>query len=419
MKNCEQLDLVRGGHTDENIPEFFPVIIGTDLNAYYMARCFNDEYNVRPLVLGKAEMAFTNLSNILDCQIIGDLWDEDLFVETLIGKAKELASLKVPLLLVATNDFYVRLVVKNAKALSKYYVFNYPPLEVLDVMQIKSNFYEFCNKHNIDIPETEFFDCSKPETKIKINRYPLILKPADGDEYYRHKFDGQSKIYRLNSESELTSTMEKILASGYTGKLILQEYIPGDDTSLFDCVIYFASDKTPRAVSFAQVLLQEHAPTAVGNLTALTARSDEEYMHKLTNLAQEAGYVGFGNYDIKFDARDGKYKLLELNARQGRSSYYMTCQGSNMAKLLVEDLILHKNSELVLHGEPWLFSVVPLRLLLQYVKSKKLKAEIKNLIKQRKWGNPLVNPKDKSFARTKWLFFRGINYRKKYKKYKW
>ena len=411
---------------DGATPDFIPVIIGTDLNAYYMARCFNDEYHIRPLVLGKASMGYTSHSKILNLEIIGDLWDEQLFVSTLINTALKLQARYhkdecPPLLLVATNDFYVRLVVKNRDELARYYVFNYITPDVLDAVQIKTNFYGLCQEYGLDIPETALYDCSQNSSIPVFTHYPVIIKPANGDMYYRHPFEGQKKVYRLGSATEIAQVIKEIRASGYTDKLVIQEYIPGDDTYLYDCVVYVDSTHATRAVSYAQVLLQEHTPTAVGNLTSLVARYNEPYMKQLSSFAQRVGYVGFGNFDMKYDERDGRYKVLEINVRQGRSSYYMTTQGRNMAKLLVDDVILHRPpaSEPVLLNEEVLFSVVPLSLVRRYVRSPQLRAEMRRLKREGRFSNPLINPKDRSLRRAFWKLLRSVNYYKKYFQNKW
>ena len=60
-----------------NNQPFIPIIIGTDINAYNMAISFHEEYNIKPILVGKEAMSFTKWSNIIEhTEIHANLWDK-------------------------------------------------------------------------------------------------------------------------------------------------------------------------------------------------------------------------------------------------------------------------------------------------------------------------------------------------------
>ena len=69
-------------------------------------------------------------------------------------------------------------------------------------------------------------------------------------------------------------------------------------------------------------------------------------MTKVKNLLETIGYVGFSNFDIKYDIRDNRYKFFEINTRQGRSNYYVTGSGFNVARYCVEECYIIKTFRL-------------------------------------------------------------------------
>ena len=400
------------------------LIIGTDINAYYMARCYHELYKTKVDLIGKSPMAFTSCSNITNIMIEPNLWETEVFKKILEDYAKE-KSEKEKILLIGTNDFYVRLIAENADFLEKYYVFNYPNIDIINNLLIKENFYKTYENSILDLPITEYYHCNKNDNieriTNKFNTYPVIIKPSNGVSY--HKLDIElDKVYKAKNKENLINIIKEIEEAGYDDKLVIQEFIPGDDSALFDSIFYCGKDKKAKLATFAQIGLQEHTPTGIGNCTVLVNGFDEHgykenVVYKLKEFLESIGYQGFAEFDMKYDYRDGKYKVLEINPRQSRSGYYLTACGYNLVEYLIKDIINKEKLEFEIIKQKMVLSFVPMRVIKKYIENKKLKEEIIKLKRKHKIVNPLKYNNDMSIKRRKYLLMRDLNYLKKYKKY--
>lgn len=87
------------------------LIVGTDINAYYMARCYHEIYHKKVDLIGRVAMSFTSLSTITNVNIIPNLIEGDTFVNSLIEYAeKQNLNKDEKILLIGTNDCYVSLI---------------------------------------------------------------------------------------------------------------------------------------------------------------------------------------------------------------------------------------------------------------------------------------------------------------------
>lgn len=396
------------------------LIIGTDINAYSMARCCHELYGGKVDLIGKSEMKFTSLSSITNITYEPNLWDTEVFKSTLQQYAKKQGGEKI--LLIGTNDFYVRLIVENEVYLKQWYVFNYPRLELINSLLKKDSFYEEYG-NVLDIPKTFVYSCKEKNFPTDL-LYPIIVKPGDGVAYYKHKFERQSKVYRIKTEEELRSVIGQIERAGYEETLIIQEFIPGDDTALFDCMFYVGSDGKAQIATFAQIGLQEHTHTGVGNCTVLVNGYNEhgiptELIYKLKGFLEQIKYTGFAEFDLKYDDRDGKYKIFEINPRQARCSYYLAACGDNLIQRLIEDLIEKKEKDFHIITKKQVYSFVPPSIMYKQIENQNLLKEIKTLLKQNGYVNGLKYKGDKSLKRKLYLLLRDINFSKKYKEKNW
>lgn len=406
--------------------DFEVVIVGSDINAYYMARNFYEAYGKKVHWIGKVSMPATALSKLGTVEYVKDLWDKEVFVKTLVEYAKQKEG--KTLLLIGTNDFYVRNIVENKHELEKYYLFNYVSEQLFNDLALKDVFYTKFATYDIDLPKTYIFNCDGKEKfddkKLAELMYPVIVKPGHNVNYFKHDFPGQAKVYKLENKEQVYDIVDKIVKSGYTDNLIIQEYIPGDDSMLFDAVIYCDQNSKAQFLTFAQIGLQEHTPTGIGNCTVLVngynqfGNTKKEVM-RLKKFAEAIGYKGAGEFDLKYDIRDKKFKVLEINPRQGRSSYYPTACGFNIAQFIVDDVIYNKKKKFKMVEKEVALTFVPNIVIRKYITNVELKKKIFELKRKKLLVNPLKYNKDMNFKRKEWLFKRDLNYCKKYKMYKW
>lgn len=397
------------------------LVIGTDINAYYMARCYHELTGKKADTIGNRAIPYTNITNPI---IIKDFNNKDNFKKALIEYGENNKGYKI--LLIATSDKYVKMVSEEKSLLEKYYVFNYPEINIVNNLLIKEKFYDIYKNMGIDMPETLIYNCNGENdiNRIKnhFKEYPIIIKPSDGVEYHNLEVT-LDKVYKVKNEEELEKIILKIKNAGYKNNLIIQEFIPGDDSALFDSIFYVGKNKKAQIATFAQIGLQERTPTGIGNCTVLVNGYDEhgykeELIYKLKEFLEKIGYQGFAEFDMKYDFRDQKYKVLEINPRQSRSGYYVCASGNNLIKYLIDDLIYNKEKEFKIIKEKLVLSFVPKKIIKKYIENNKLKKEIKEIIKNRKIINPLKYKKDKNLKRKLYLLYRDFNYLKKYKKYK-
>ena len=395
------------------------LILGTDANAYYMARCCYEAYQIKPYVIGCEELSFTKYTNILNVSYNKNLWDEKEFLKVLEDFAKDKSE---KIILISTNETYSEFISKNKKVLEKKYLFNLPSLDVIKTLTNKEIFYKTYEDSKLVFPKTIYYT-KNTKLDYKSLSYPLIVKPANVVVFNHLKFPSKKKIYKISNEQMLKEVINDIYNNGYNDKLIIQEYITGNDDYLFDAVLYVNSKGKVEFMSFAQIGLQERTKSMVGNAAVLingfnlTKGDINKQVQIIKEFMESINYRGFAEVDMKYDIKDNTFKVLEINARQGRSSYYVTALGKNLVKVIVDDLIYHKENNFQLLDQKVLLSFVPKGIIKKYISNQEYQKEAlklwKNVIK------PMDAKCDRNFLRFLMLRKRWLRYYKEYKNSYW
>ena len=394
---------------------FLPILLGSDMNAYGMARAFYEAYGIKPLVLGRAHLTATQDSRILQFKQIDHLNEQEHFLPAMEKVAKELEGKN--LLLLACGDDYAKLIIKNKPVLQQWYTVPYIDESLMDEILLKENFYKMCEKYNFKYPGTTTVTAENYEQFIPPFEYPIILKASNSVEYWACSFPGKKKVFVANDEAEKTAILKAIYSSSYQDTMIVQEFIPGDDSYMRVLNAYVGKDGKVKLMCLGNPILEEHSPEGIGSYAAIVTTYDKELMDKVKFFLEDIGYTGFANFDMKYDYRDNEYKLFEINLRNGRSSYYVTASGHNLMKYVADDHMLNIKQETTYVQNKHLWMIIPKGVLFKYASNEKLKMEAKSLIHQGKCTNSLYYDKDMNAKRWVKLTLNNLNYYRKYKKY--
>ena len=393
------------------------MLLGADLNSYSVARAFSEYCGAISYAFGKYPLGATNHSDIVNFAVEEGLSDDSVTISLLVSFAE--AHSGEELYLFGCTDEYAEMIIRNRATLSEYYFCPCVTADMAEALGTKESFYSMCEKYGIPYPKTFLL---RPDDKadslseeILGFSYPVIIKPSHSSSYWKHPFDGMKKVYCAKNEDEAKAIAGKIFGAGYEESLIIQDMIPGGDDRMYVLTCYSGTDGKTKKACLGHVLLEEHTPKGLGNHTAVITENHPEITELLIKFLDEIGYMGFSNFDIKYDSRDGKFKVFEVNLRQGRSNYYVTSAGQNIAKTVIDDRrgLLSGDCE-ICHSEVF-WHTVPKPIIYKYT-GKDMAKKLKSLVRSGKSFSSLWYRKD--LKNPKRLFFVAVHNFRYYGKYR-
>lgn len=317
-----------------------PVLLGADLNCYNVARAFHMQYGVKSYAFGRYAISATKYSRIINFTCVPKIDDDAVMLDTLHRFAD--AHIGDRMVLFGCTDDYVAMIIRNREALSDF-VIPYPPAEMLTTVSKKAEFYEMCEKFGIPYPDTVVLTektTAEALTPEKLGfKYPIIVKPSSSVDYWKHSFDGMKKVYTADTPERAAEIVNEIYSAGYPEKMILQEMIDGGDSQMRVFTCFSDKNGKVRAMCLGHTMLEEHTPKGLGNHAAIVTEpvSSLTIADKIKDMLEELGYTGYANFDIKLrEGTDNDFRVFEINLRQGRSNFYLTAAGLNVAYLANE-----------------------------------------------------------------------------------
>lgn len=399
-----------------------PMLIGADMNCYTLARAFHEAYGVRSHAFGRWAMGETMYSRIVSFTAVPDIDTPAVLLKTITDFAARHPDKTI--VVMGCTDDYVSLLMDLRDSLPGNCTAPYIGPALRDKLVSKADFYTLCDVYGIPYPKT--FYARGPLDAAALGEgalgfsYPVIVKPSSSILYWKYPFDGMKKVYTAATPAEAAAILKTIYGAGYPDTVLLQDKVPGDDSFMRVLTAYCDKNGKVKMMCLGHVGLEEHTPKALGNHAAIITEYNGPLMEKLKAFLEAVGYTGFANFDIKYDSRDGSLRVFEINLRQGRSNYYVTGAGYNIARYIVEDRVLgHDLGPCVMNKKETFWHSIPKGVVYRYVKDAAFVAHAKRLCRAGKEMSSLAYAPDLRGNPRRYAYYlvHMARYYKKFRKY--
>jgi predicted ATP-grasp superfamily ATP-dependent carboligase len=184
--------------------------------------------------------------------------------------------------------------------------------EILSQLTSKAKFAALLKSINVPHPHTLVIDDSSSLDRFaELQHGEMFLKPIDSESFTR---DYGVKVRRVRDLADLRVQLARIHGDGHGA--ILQEYVPGPASNHF-LIDGFASANGQVRALFARRRLRMHPPdfSNSAHMVSVPLSEVEPAAQALRALLAAIRYRGIFSAEFKLDARDGIFKMLEINAR--------------------------------------------------------------------------------------------------------
>jgi D-aspartate ligase len=208
-----------------------------------------------------------------------------------------------------TGDEAVILIACHHTTLAEYFRLTTPPWKITQWAYDKRRTYHLAANLGIDYPWTRYPASQQELSKLDCS-FPIILKPAfkTGSNSFTY-----AKAWRIENEQELFARYYEACALVNPDVIMVQELIPGDGKSQFS---FAALCKTGDVLACAVARRTRQYPIDFGrNSTYVETINQPRIEESARRLLREIGFSGLAELEFKYDCRDGRYKLLDFNAR--------------------------------------------------------------------------------------------------------
>jgi predicted ATP-grasp superfamily ATP-dependent carboligase len=170
--------------------------------------------------------------------------------------------------------------------------------------------YSTCEKLGIPYPKTVFVQEKRDLKNIELIQFPVLLKPSKREDLKKKVFRNM-KLESPEDLYQVREDLESYLAAGV--KFLASEIIPGDGNCIYAYVAY--RDMHGKILNEWTGRKLAQYPDNFGVFASASNEAPEEVMMQGRKLLDGMDIRGIAQPEFKYDFRDKKYKLMEINLR--------------------------------------------------------------------------------------------------------
>jgi D-aspartate ligase len=212
-------------------------------------------------------------------------------------------------LLIAAGDPEVRLAAQHHEELAGMFRLAVPPWETVRWAHDKRLTYQRAQTLGIDHPRC-YYPRDLADVAALECRFPVVLKPSVRDE--KNAFT-RAKAWRADDRAALTARYEQAASLVGQHAVVVQELIPGSGLAQFSYAGVWHRG-APLASLVARRTRQY--PVEFGYTSTYVETAEQKDVEEAAcRFLRSLDYSGLVEVEFKHDHRDGRYKLLDVNAR--------------------------------------------------------------------------------------------------------
>jgi predicted ATP-grasp superfamily ATP-dependent carboligase len=266
-------------------------------------------------------------------------------VNRLIGVGERLrdgAGRRVPLM--CGSDDGLKLVYANRARLQRHFLLLLNDAPIAEALLDKARFQALAAQRGLPVPREYQWEGSGA-TSLAHAATEVLVKPTSKIDWHGSPLHG--RLFPDGGKARVFASGAEAMADPavalFRGQLAFQEFIPGDDRSLWS-FHGFADEKGEVLACFVGRKIRTDPPIT-GESAFIELAHDESLEALGRDIAARLPLKGPFKMDFKRDPRDGRWLLLEINARYNLWHYLGAANGVNLMRVAYDYLVERKRPE--------------------------------------------------------------------------